>query len=113
MYVPNIYEVPEVRAVTPGHLVRCGRASAYDVNFGREAGAAAVQLLMNGITGVTVVKVEGNEIRYMETAKAIVQRHVDPDLIALHERLGLCFGRKSQEFKPTFKKVEGKVERHL
>jgi 6-phosphofructokinase 1 len=113
MFVENIYEVPEVRAVTPGHLVRCGRASAYDVNFGREAGAAAVQLLMNGITGVTVVKVEGQEIRYMETAKAIVPRHVDLDLVALHERLGLCFGRKSAEFKPTFKKVEGKVERHL
>lgn len=113
MFVENIYEVPEVRAVTPGHLVRCGRASAFDVNFGREAGAAAVQLLLNGITGVTVVKVEGQEIRYMETAKAIVPRHVDLDLVALHEHLGLCFGRKPGEFQPTFTKVEGKVERHL
>ncbi len=113
MFVQGIYEVPEVRAVTPGHLVRCGRASAFDVNFGREAGAAAVQLLMNGIAGVTVVKVEGNEIRYMDTAKAIEPRHVDLSLVALHERLGLSFGRKAQEFKPAFKKVEGKVERHL
>ncbi len=113
MFVKNIYEVPEVRAVTPGHLVRCGRASAFDVNFGREAGAAAVQLLMNGMTGVTVVKVEGQEIRYMETAQAIVPRHVDLELVALHEHLGLCFGRKIGALQPTFKKVEGKVERHL
>lgn len=113
MFVPNIYEVPEVRSVTPGHLVRCGRASAYDVNFGREVGAAAVLLLLKGETGVTVVNVDGKEIRYMDTAKAIVQRHVDPDLIALHEHLGLCVGRKRGEYKPAFKKVEGHIERHL
>ncbi|MEW5895414.1 MAG: 6-phosphofructokinase [Candidatus Omnitrophota bacterium] len=113
MYVQNIYEIPEVRSVAPGHLVRCGRASAYDVNFGREAGAAAVLLLLKGLSGMTVVKVEGNEVRYMETARAIQQRHVDPDTIALHEQLGLCFGRKPVAFAPVFKQVEGKVERHL
>ncbi len=113
MYVQGIYEVPEVRSVTPGHLVRCGRASAYDVNFGREAGAAAVQLLTNGITGVTVVKVNGSEIQYMETSKAIVPRHVDLDLVALHERLGLCCGRKSGQYAPTFKKMDAPIDRHL
>ena len=113
MFVENIYEVPEIRAVTPGHLVRCGHASAYDANFGIEAGAAAVQLLLNDITGVTVAKVEGNEIRYMETKKAIEQRHVDLDLVTLHEHLGLCFGREKGAFKPAFKKVDEKIERHL
>jgi len=113
MYVENIYEVPEIRSVTPGHLVRCGHASAYDVNFGVEAGAAAVQLLLNDISGVTVVKIEGNEIRYMETKKAIEQRHVDMNLIALHEHLGLSFGRKKAALNPVFKKVEDKIERHL
>ncbi|MFP4472718.1 MAG: 6-phosphofructokinase [Candidatus Omnitrophota bacterium] len=113
MFVENIYEVPEVRAVTPGHLVRCGHASAYDVNFGKEAGAAAIQLLLEGIAGVTVVKVEGDEIRYMETAKAIEQRHVDLKLVALHERLGLSFGRNPEAFKAKFQKVEGPIERHL
>jgi len=38
---------------------------------------------------------------------------VDLNLVALHERLGLCFGRKPGAFKPSFKKVEGNVERHL
>lgn len=113
MYVEGIYECPEIRSVVPGHLVRCGHASAYDANFGIEAGAAAVQLLMNDITGVTVVKVEGSEIRYMDTKKAIEPRHVDLELAALHEHLGMCFGRKKAIFKPTFKKVEGKIERHL
>lgn len=113
MFVENIYEVPEIRSVVPGHLVRCGHASAYDVNFGVEAGAAAVQLLLNDISGVTVVKIEGNEIRYMETKKAIEQRHVDMDLITLHEHLGLSFGRPKGKFQPGFKKVEGKIERHL
>lgn len=113
MYVEGIYEVPEIRSVAPGHLVRCGHASAYDANFGLEAGAAAVQLLMNNITGVTVVKVEGSEIRYMDTKKAIEPRYVDLELAALHEHLGMCFGRKKAAFKPTFKKVEGKIERHL
>ncbi len=36
MYVKGINEIPEVRAVAPGHLVRCGHSSAYDVNFGKE-----------------------------------------------------------------------------
>ena len=113
MFVEGIYECPEIRSVVPGHLVRCGHASAYDVNFGIEAGAAAVQLLMHNITGVTVAKVEGSEIRYVETKKAIEQRHVDLDLVTLHEHLGMSFGRVKGDFKPTFKKAEGSIERHL
>lgn len=27
MYVEGLYEVPEVRKVRPGHLVRCGKSS--------------------------------------------------------------------------------------
>ena len=38
MFVEGLYEVPEVRAVSPGHLVRCGHSSVYDVNFGKEVG---------------------------------------------------------------------------
>lgn len=113
MYVKGIYDIPEVRSVTPGHLVRCGDTSAFDVNFGKEAGGAAVLLLMGGITGVTVVSVKEKEIKYMETKQAIKQRHVDLDLAAFHEQLGLCFGRPAQEFRPTLTKTEGKIERHL
>lgn len=113
MYVKGIYEIPEVRAVTPGHLVRCGHSSPYDVNFGKEVGAGAVLLLLQGISGVTVVGVDGNEIRYMKTADAIVQRHVDPDIVCFYEKLGVCFGRKPQDCKLKFEEVKGKIFRHL
>lgn len=113
MFVKGLYEIPEVRSVAPGHLVRCGRSSAYDSNFGREAGAASVLLLKQGIFGVTVVGIQGQEIRYMDTKKAIEQRHVDLDLVNLYETMGICFGRTRVEAKPIFIKVEGRIERHL
>jgi len=113
MYVKGLYEIPEVREVRPGHLVRCGHSSAYDVNFGKEAGGAAVLLLLNGIAGVTVVNVNGKQIRYMSTPEAIKQRHVDLDLVSFHEQLGMCFGRKSENLKVTFDEVHPPVERHL
>ena len=105
--------MPEVRAVSPGHLVRSGHTSAYDVNFGKEAGASAVLLLMKGLSGVTVVNVDGKKITYMETAKAIVQRHVDLDMVAFYESLGICFGRKPVETTLKLEKIEGPVWRHL
>jgi 6-phosphofructokinase 1 len=113
MFVKGLYETPEVREVRPGHLVRCGHSSAYDVNFGKEAGAAAVQLLVNGISGVTIVGIDGKAIRYMDTKEAIKQRHVDLDQVAVHENMGTCFGRDVAELKPKFEKVTGKVTRHL
>ena len=106
----GIYEIPEVRSVVPGHLVRCGHASPYDVNFGLEAGVAAVCLLLEGMSGVTVV---GDQIKYIDTQEAIKERHVDLNLVAVHENLGVCFGRKRGSFKLNFKKVEGKIERHM
>ncbi|MEK7308545.1 MAG: 6-phosphofructokinase, partial [Nitrospirota bacterium] len=44
MYAPGVYEIPEVREVTLGHLVRSGQSSSFDVNFGQKTGAAAVLL---------------------------------------------------------------------
>ncbi|MDD4957168.1 MAG: 6-phosphofructokinase [Candidatus Omnitrophica bacterium] len=113
MYVEDIYTIPEVRSVAPGHLVRCGRSSAYDVNFGKEVGAAAVQLMVNGITGVTVAGVRGKEIRYMQAKKAIEQRHVDLDQVKIFEGLGICFGRPSEQYKPEFKEQDSGPERYM
>lgn len=113
MFVPKLYEIPEAREVLPGHLVRCGSTSAFDVNFGKEAGAAAVRLLMESITGVTVANVSGGEICYMPTKDAIVQRHVDVDMLALYEELGVCFGRKAETYKPTFREETGRSLRYL
>jgi 6-phosphofructokinase 1 len=114
MYVPGIYEMPEVREVTPGHLVRSGESSAYDVNFGYAAGAAAVALLSSGISGRTVVSAEGNKVSYMATENAIVHREVDVAGLSLFESLGTCFGREPLPFTPEL--VESTalpIPRHL
>jgi 6-phosphofructokinase 1 len=114
MYVPGIYEMPEVREVTPGHLVRSGGSSAYDVNFGYAAGAAAVALLRAGISGRTVVSVDGNRVSYMATEKAIVHREVDVSGLSLFESLGTCFGREPLPFAPELvEETALPIPRHL
>jgi 6-phosphofructokinase 1 len=113
MHVPGIYVIPEVREVTPGHLVRSGGSSAFDVNFGYKAGAAAVLLLLEGKTGNTVVSVEGPKIAYLPTEKAIKRREIDVSEISLFESLGTCFGRKPVKYEYEFIEVKGQVHRHL
>lgn len=113
MYAPGVYLIPEVREVTPGHLVRSGGSSAFDVNFGYKAGAAAVHLLLGGKTGNTVVNVSGQRVSYISTSEAIKRREVDVSEIALYESLGTCFGRKPQKFEPQFQEITGTIERHL
>ncbi|KJJ83415.1 Phosphofructokinase [Candidatus Omnitrophus magneticus] len=113
MFVEGIYISPEVREVTPGHLVRCGHSTGYDVNFGKESGSAAVYLIKKNITGVTVSGVCNNEIQYMPTEKAIQQRHVDLNQVALHESMGVCFGRQAVSFCPAFKSIEGSPVRYM
>ncbi len=113
MFVPGVYELPEIREVTPGHLVRSGHSSAFDVNFGKEAGSAAVIMLTKGLAGNTVVKIRGTKIFYKATAEVIKQRQVDLNAVALHETLGICFGRKPGEFKPELLEEQGKIERSL
>ncbi|MEE9905418.1 6-phosphofructokinase [Chlorobium sp.] len=111
MFVEGVYEIPEVREIHPGHLVRAGNSSAYDVNFGFEAGAAAVLLLLDGKSGVTVSKVKGRKVEYIESSKAIMQRHVDLDQVALYESLGVCFGRTPAAYEPILREMDGVYER--
>ncbi|OGU58886.1 MAG: 6-phosphofructokinase [Ignavibacteria bacterium GWF2_33_9] len=113
IFVENIYQFPEIREVTLGHLVRSGQSSSYDVNFGKQVGGAAVQLLVNDIFGVTVAGIEGSNIKYLPTKEAIVQRFVDLDEVAFHENLGVCFGREPVEYKPNFIKQESKISRYM
>ncbi len=113
MFAPGVYEIPEVREVIPGHLVRSGHSSAFDVNFGYRAGAAAVLLLLEGKTGVTVVNVQGDNISYMPTSEAIKQRPVDIREIALFESLGICFGRRPERYQFRFSEIKGEIQRHL
>jgi 6-phosphofructokinase 1 len=112
-YVPELYEIPEAREVVPTHLVRSGFSSAFDVNFGKEAGAAAVRLLVEGISGVTVANVTRGEISYLQTRDAIQQRHVDVAMLALFEEMGVCFGRPALKFSPTFRQERRKSLRYL
>ncbi len=112
VYVKGINEIPEVRAVTPGHLVRCGHSSAYDVNFGKEAGAAAFLLLNQGISGVTVSGISDGKIRYLDTKEAIKQRLVDTNQVAIYEALGTCFGRNPEKTRAKAEKLDKPMERH-
>jgi len=113
MYVPGVYESPEIREAVPGHIIRSGRSFAYDVVFGTQAGAAGVVLLSRGMKGVTVVGVEGEEISYQDTSEVIKQRHVDLSDVALYEKLGVCFGRKPVEYKPEARAHQGRISRHV
>jgi 6-phosphofructokinase 1 len=113
MFAPGVYEAPEVREVIPGHLVRSGHSSAFDVNFGYKAGAAAVFLLLEGKFGNTVVNVDGNTISYKPTAEVIKRREVDVREVAIFESLGTCFGREAQKYDYRFNEISGVIGRHL
>ncbi|HEY9787119.1 MAG TPA: 6-phosphofructokinase [Candidatus Obscuribacterales bacterium] len=110
-FVEGVYEIPEVREIRPSHLVRCGFSSAVDANFGLEAGSAAVELISQGIFGVTVVSYRGGKIEYMDVKDAIVQRHVDEADVAMFESLGVSFGREPGKVKAEAKKVTGTPNR--
>ena len=107
-YVEGLYERPEIREVNPGHLVRSGGSSSYDVAFGKSVGGAAIKLLEDGKTGVTVAGVYGREILFMKTTDAIKQRHVDLAEIALYEEMGICFGRTPNAFDPLYTELSSK-----
>ncbi|MBQ9565126.1 MAG: 6-phosphofructokinase [Synergistaceae bacterium] len=113
MYVPGVFEIPEIREIVPSHIVRSGSTSAFDVKFGKEIGSAAVILLDEGVSGVTVVRVRNGAIRYMPTADAIVQRLVSVDDIDFYEQMDVCFGRKREIYDAKLEKQEGPVERHI
>jgi len=112
MYVKGINEIPEVRSIAPGHLVRCGHSSAYDVNFGKEIGAGAFILLNQGISGVTISGISNGKIRYIDTKEAIKQRPVDTHQAAIYEALGTCFGRAPEKIHAKPEKLTGILERH-
>ena len=111
MYVPGVFEIPEIREVIPSHIVRSGETSAYDVNFGKQIGAAAVILLDEGVSGVTVVKMYDGKIRYMPTADAIAQRYVGLETVSFYEQMDVCFGRPRQKYQAVLEEAHGAVER--
>jgi len=113
MFVAGQYDLPEVRAIVPSHIVRSGFTSAFDANFGMECGGAALYLMLQGVVGVTVTGYENGTIHYMDIADAIKQRTVELEEVALYEQLGFCFGRPRQEFSAKIEKVSGLIDRAL
>ncbi len=105
-FVEGLYEIPEVREIRPSHLVRCGHSSVIDAVFGLQVGAGAVELARQGIFGVTVVDYREGEVRYMDSARAIEQRHVDVSEVAMYESLGISFGRRPVGAQPKLVKQD-------
>jgi 6-phosphofructokinase 1 len=114
VYVEGINVLPEIRDLLPGHLVRCGDSSPYDISFGKQCGGAAVLMLLNGISGVTVAGIVEGEIRYLPIKNAIAQRKVNIKDVELFEQMGICFGRQpAKVYAPNFQKVNGSIERYM
>ena len=112
-FVAGIYETPEVRELTPSHLVRAGGSTAYDVNFGKQIGAGAVAVLAAGISGVTVAGGDRGEVRYLATSAAIEQCHVAPATVAFYESLGVCFGREPVDPTLQMREISAVEQRYL
>lgn len=111
-FVEGVYEIPEVREVRPGHLVRCGFTTPIDAAFGLEAGAGAYYLASQGIFGVTVAGYNDGKINYMDTKEAIVQRLVDEQEVRIYETMGTSFGRNPQGLSdPKLEKISGRPVR--
>ena len=109
LYVAQMNEVPQIRETVLGYLVRSGSTSALDANFGKDTGAGAVVLLINGISGVTVTAVTDGRVEYIPTEAAIKQRHIKEEMIAFYEKMGVCFGRNPVDYNPECVSIEKAV----
>jgi 6-phosphofructokinase 1 len=84
----------EVRAVTPGHLLRGGTPTAFDRLISLRFGAAAVRGLANGQQNV-MVALDPPTVRYVPLAEATRQIKtvpLDSDIIQTARELGVSFG---------------------
>lgn len=106
LYVEKMNAYPEIRETVPGYLIRSGQTSAIDANFGKDAGAGAVILLISGITGVTVTGLSAGKVQYVDTDKIIKQRFVNEQIIVFYEKMGICFGRVPHCFEMQSEKLE-------
>jgi 6-phosphofructokinase 1 len=102
LFIEDMNTGPQVNHIALSYLVRSGYSSAIDVNFGKDTGAGAVILMINGLTGVTVSGVKNGKIKYIAIQEAIKQRQVDANAISFYEQLGICFGRKALPFQPEY-----------
>jgi 6-phosphofructokinase 1 len=106
LYVPGVNEAPEIRDVVPLYIARSGDTSALDVNFGLEIGAGSIYALLQGLSEITILGVNKQNVSYMRTKEAIKRRKVNKDRVALFENMGFCFGRQVAPFEPIFNEVK-------
>lgn len=106
LYVKGMNFIPEVRESVPGYLTRSGYSSALDVNFGKDAGAAAVMLLLKGIQGVTVTGLADGNAKYMPIKKSIEQRFVSLEMVSVYEQMDICFGRVPKPYATNPEEVD-------
>ena len=102
LFVENMNTGPQINNMALSYLVRSGHSSAIDINFGKDAGAGAVILMINGKSGITVTGVKKGEIQYIPTEEAIKQRHVDLKSVSFYEQMGICFGRKPATYHANY-----------
>jgi 6-phosphofructokinase 1 len=105
LFVPGVNEAPEIRDVVPLYIARSGETTAMDVNFGLEIGAGSIYALLQGLSGVTILGVNKQNVNYMQTKDAIKRRQVNKHRVALYEHMGFCFGRPMGTFEPIFNEV--------
>ena len=114
LFIQDQYEIPEVKVVNPGHLVRCGVAEAYDAIFGQKIGVGGVALALNGDFGYGVIDVKGKIIEKMPIRDMRMKKVVDLDEVALFEEMGYHFGRDPKPYSPETMLVGKRhVYRHL
>ena len=113
LFIQDMNMLPEIRETVPGYLTRSGYSSALDINFGKDAGAGAVVLLLEGISGVTVTGIVEGIVQYMDTKKAIEQRLVNMNMVSIYEQMGICFGRKPEMYKSGFKALTDGIWEYL
>lgn len=113
LFIQDMNMLPEIRESIPKYLIRSGYSTALDINFGKDMGAGAVILLLDGITGVTVTSVREGKIQYMDIPKAIEQRLVDMNMVSFYESMGVCFGRNPEQYKTGSKRVTDEAWKYL
>jgi 6-phosphofructokinase 1 len=106
LFVPGVNEAPEIRDVVPLYITRSGDTTAMDVNFGLEIGAGSIYALLQGLSGVTILGVNKQNVNYMKTEEAIKRRKVNKHRVELYEHMGFCFGRPMGTFNPVFNEVK-------
>lgn len=89
MQIKDISNDYDPRIVVLGHIQRGGNPSCFDTVLASKLGATAVEILLEGQSGMMVGRIEGNVVASpLETAWT-AKRPLDPDMLRLVEMLSI------------------------